>query len=123
MKASIGPDHEHPAGVLGDERLLAEQLGQVVVGLEDPRSAPALEPGFEVRDPATHKGREDDDREDLEDLDLCRRQLDCDHPHLHVTTIPCVEAISPCRRFERPVHGHAHRSLIRHLSPYLVLAG
>ena len=68
-----GTDTNTQLGAVRDERLLAEQLGQVVVRLEDPRAPPALNPGFEMGDPAAHDRGEDQDGEDLEDLYVCRR--------------------------------------------------
>lgn len=71
---------------MADPHFLAEELGQVVIGLEDPRAPSAPDPGFEVGDPTAHQRGDDHDGEDLEDLDLYRRSVDCGHPHLHVTS-------------------------------------
>jgi hypothetical protein len=59
---------EHPAGALRDQRLLAVQLGEVVVGLGDPWPAAALQPRFEPGDDPGDSGREDQNRAALQRL-------------------------------------------------------
>ena len=67
-----GAGQEDPARLLGDEGLLAEELGDVVVGLEDARPSASLDPSFDVRDHAAHERCAKQDGQDLQGLNSLR---------------------------------------------------
>jgi len=60
---------EEPGGPMGGQRLLLEQLGQVVVRLQDPRAAPALQSRLHLGDETADPWGSHQDGEDLEHLD------------------------------------------------------
>ncbi len=65
---------EEPARPLRGQCLLAEQLGQVVVRLPDPRPPAPLQPRLHLGDHAGHRGRADRDRQHLQQLDKGYRE-------------------------------------------------
>ena len=113
-----GPGEEDPARVVRHERLFGEELGDVVIGLQYPRSTAALQPCLEMGHDPAHKGREQQDREVLKHLYLCRVQLRHCHTTSSTRRLTSAEAISRKGQFglhgrAQPVMGGTHRSLIR----------
>ena len=62
-------DREHPAGVVGDHPILAEQLAQIAPRLHDRRPDPSLEPGTDQTHHADEERRRSDGQHHLQQGD------------------------------------------------------
>ena len=65
----VGCRAEDDAGVSREDRLLVEELGDVVVGLEQPGAAAHLDDGLGAGDDAHHQRAQHEHRPDLKELD------------------------------------------------------